>query len=57
MFVGKMCYSHSTSLLEEVQMAGREFSGSNDKMLEVTCSGLASHPGEVARSTPRDFMG
>ena len=40
-FLGKILYSHSASLHPGVQM------GTGDKMLGVTCEGLASHPGGV----------
>ena len=48
MFLGKTLYSHSASLHPGVSMGTSKLSGKPDELLEITCDGLASHPGGVA---------
>ena len=47
-FFGKTFYSHSASLHPGVQMGTGELLGKPNKLLGVTCDGLASRPGGVA---------
>ena len=49
-FLGKTLYSHSASLYPEYKRVPANCQGNMTKCWEVTCDGLASHPGGVAMS-------